>query len=104
MDLAQPLTDSQFQGIRQAFLDHGVIFFRDQKITPEQHEAFAERFGPINVNRFFKAVPGHPRIAEVRKEPEQQTNIGDGWHCAANDYHGSRRLMHRITIEGSPFQ
>jgi taurine dioxygenase len=22
------------------------------------------------------------------------------WHCAANDYHGAHRLMHRITVEG----
>ena len=32
------------------------------------------------VNRFFAHVPGYPMIAEVRKEPEQKTNIGGGWH------------------------
>src|SRR6476646_6162585 len=66
--------------IRQAFSEHGVIFFRDQRLTPEQHIAFAESMGPININRFFKAVPGYPQIAEVRKEPTQTTNIGGGWH------------------------
>ena len=24
------------------------------------------------------------------------------WHLAVNDYHGQRRLMHRITVEGEP--
>jgi len=80
IDLSRSLDDDQFQAIRQAFSDYGVIFFRDQRISEAQHEAFAERFGPINVNRFFRPVPGHPRIAEVRKEAEQKQNIGGGWH------------------------
>jgi taurine dioxygenase len=79
VDLAT-LDDATFAEIRQAFHDHSVIFFRDQRITPEQHIAFARRFGPINVNRFFTPVAGHPEIAEVRKEPDQTKNIGEVWH------------------------
>ncbi|MBP6815195.1 MAG: TauD/TfdA family dioxygenase [Burkholderiaceae bacterium] len=79
-DLARPISDADFAVIRQAFLDHGVIFFRDQHLTPEQHLNFARRFAPIDINRFFKAVDGYPEIAEVRKEAEQTTNIGGGWH------------------------
>ena len=63
------LPDSTFEQIRSAFVEHGVIFFRDQELTPEQHIAFAERWGTININRFFGKLEGHPRIAEVRKEP-----------------------------------
>ena len=74
------MTNRQWDEVQRAFTEHGVIFFRDQKLTPEQHIAFARRWAPIDVNRFFKAVPGHPEIAEVRKEPEQKTNIGGGWH------------------------
>jgi taurine dioxygenase len=80
IDLSEGLDADVLADIRQAFNDHGVIFFRDQRLTPEQHIAFAERFGPININRFFKAAPGYPQIAEVRKEPEQKSNIGGGWH------------------------
>jgi taurine dioxygenase len=80
IDLAQPLDDDAVTEIRRAFRDHGVIFFRDQRLTPEQHLAFAERMGPVNVNRFFKTIANHPQIAEVRKEPTQTTNIGGGWH------------------------
>ena len=80
IDLAKPVSTKQLAQIRSSFLQYGVIFFRDQHLSEAQHEAFAERFGPININRFFKAVPGHPRIAEVRKEPEQKSNIGGGWH------------------------
>jgi taurine dioxygenase len=80
IDLATPLPDPALAEIRQAFGEHGVIFFRDQELTPEQHLAFAQRFGGIDVNRFFTAVPGCPMIAEVRKEPAQRQNIGNGWH------------------------
>ena len=80
IDLAEPLDQSGVDELRGALNEYGVIFFRDQKITPEQHIAFAERFGQIDINRFFKAVPGHPQIAEVRKEPEQKSNIGGDWH------------------------
>jgi len=80
VDLAAPIPDATLREIRQAFGEHGVIFFRDQHLSPEQHVAVAERFGHIDINRFFAAVPGYPMIAEVRKEPEQTRNIGGGWH------------------------
>lgn len=74
------LSNRQWDEIQRAFVEHGVIFFRDQKITPEQHIAFARRWGDIDINRFFTPVAGHPEIAEVRKEPDQQRNIGERWH------------------------
>jgi alpha-ketoglutarate-dependent taurine dioxygenase len=80
VDLAQSVSDAQFGEIRRAFGRHGVIFFRDQDLTPERHLAFAERWGQVNVNRFFKPVEGWPMIAEVRKEPDQKMNIGGAWH------------------------
>src|SRR5580658_3198783 len=80
VDLAATVADETFAEIRRAFGEYGVVFFRDQRLTPEQHLAFAERFAPIDINRFFSAVPGYPMIAEVRKEPEQTQNIGGGWH------------------------
>ena len=66
VDLAGSLPEPTVDAIRRALFQHGVVFFRDQKLTPEQHVAFAQRFGEININRFFKAVDGHPMIAEVR--------------------------------------
>lgn len=80
IDLGDPLDGEDVAKLKGALSEHGVIFFRDQQLTPQQHIAFAGRFGPININRFFKAVPGHPEIAEVRKEPEQTRNIGGNWH------------------------
>ncbi|MFN7606417.1 MAG: TauD/TfdA dioxygenase family protein [Hyphomonadaceae bacterium] len=74
------MTSGEEAHLKQAFADHGVLFFRDQSLEPEDHIAFARRFGPININRFFKATETHPEIAEVRKEKDQTTNIGGAWH------------------------
>jgi alpha-ketoglutarate-dependent taurine dioxygenase len=80
IDLSESLDAEGATEIRQVLNEHGVVFFRDQHLSPAQHVAFAESIGTININRFFKTVPGYPQIAEVRKEPAQTTNIGGGWH------------------------
>ena len=74
------ISDAQFTELRRAFVEYGVVFLRDQHITPEQQVEFARRWGDINVNRFFKASDAHPLIAEVRKEPHNVMNIGAIWH------------------------
>jgi alpha-ketoglutarate-dependent taurine dioxygenase len=81
VELATETNPATWVAIRDALAEYGVIFFRDQKLSPEQHIAMAEHFGSINVNRFFTAVEGYPQIAEVRKEPDQKANIGARWHA-----------------------
>ncbi|MEL0072065.1 MAG: TauD/TfdA family dioxygenase [Rhodobiaceae bacterium] len=80
VDLAGDLSNSDFAAIRDAFIEHGLIFFREQNMTPDEHIAFAERWGEININRFFPRVEGYDQIAAVVKEKDQLGNIGGGWH------------------------
>lgn len=80
IDLSEKVSGNVSGALRAALGEYGVLFFRDQRLSPEQHLSFARSMGPINVNRFFKPVDGHPEIAEVRKEPDQRANIGGGWH------------------------
>lgn len=80
IDLRQQLGANAVGLLKAALRDHGVIFFHGQQLMPEQHIAFAEYFGKINVNRFFQPVDGYPQIAQVRKEADQTVNIGGGWH------------------------
>ena len=70
----------QFAEIHDAFSEYSVIVLRGQNVSPEEHLKFARRFGPINVNRFFKPVDGHPEIATVLKEKDQKQAVGEGWH------------------------
>ena len=80
VDIAGGLASSELDAIKQTFSEHGLVFFRNQKITEADHIEFAEVFGDINVNRFFAANPEYPQIAMVSKEPDQLENIGGGWH------------------------
>ena len=80
VDLEGALSDATVAGIRGALAEYGVVVFRNQTLTPEQHIAVARRFGEINVNRFFAYADGYPEIALVSKEPDQTANIGGGWH------------------------
>lgn len=73
-----PNTD--FDALHAAFVEYSVVTLRGVSLTPTQHIALAERFGTININRFFTPVPGHPRIAQVLKEADQRAAIGEGWH------------------------
>ncbi len=74
------LTDGDAAALVDAWAQYVVLFFRDQDLTPDDHLTFARRFGDIDVNRFFTPVDSHPEIAQVLKEPDQEHNIGGGWH------------------------
>ena len=80
LDLAQDLSDSTLEELKSALGRYSVIFFRNQDLTPQQHIDLAERWGSINVNRFFKPLEGYPKIAQVIKEADQKENIGGAWH------------------------
>ncbi len=79
IDLNQT-SDEDIDLIKNALGQYGVAFFREQSITPEGHIRLAEKFGKININRFFQAVDEYPQIAQVLKEPTQEKNIGEQWH------------------------
>lgn len=72
--------DEAFSAIRGALAERGMVVLRDQQLSPEDHIAFARRWGDIDVNNYFPANGGYPEIAEVRKAETQLANIGGGWH------------------------
>ncbi|MEI7710437.1 MAG: TauD/TfdA family dioxygenase [Rhodospirillales bacterium] len=80
LDLAIPLAGSALATVKGALAEHGVVFFRDQMLTENQHIALARQFGEIDINRFFSHAEGYPEVALVVKEPHQTRNIGGGWH------------------------
>ena len=80
VDLTEPLDDDVHAEMRRALHDHGVLFFRDQAITSEQHVALGKRFGAVHANKSLPKVAGHPLIVEVRREADEKHNHGGAWH------------------------
>ncbi|WP_158934968.1 TauD/TfdA family dioxygenase [Burkholderia sp. S171] len=86
LDLSRPLADEDFKRIHRAHLDHHVVVFRDQRITPDQQISFSRRFGPLQIHvlRQFQ-LTGHPEILIVSNVLEDGKPIGLGdaghfWH------------------------
>ena len=80
VNLGGELDNYTVETIHRALLDHCVIFFRDQTMTPEQHIGFGRRFGTLNVHDYVKAMDGHPEIIIVAKNENDTKNFGGGWH------------------------
>ena len=79
-DLSKSLPPAVLDEIHRAHLDHLVIVFRDQILTPDSQKAFARNFGSAHINEFFPTVEGHPDIQLVAKNPEDTRNVGSVWH------------------------
>ena len=80
VDLAKDFSDDVMREIRSALLDHQVVFFREQELTPEQHIAFARRWGEILYFPLAEGIEGYPEILEVKKTPSDKKNVGGFWH------------------------
>ncbi|WP_409273468.1 TauD/TfdA dioxygenase family protein [Pseudomonas sp. KCJK9111] len=86
LDLSRPLNAQDFARIHRAHLDHHVLVFRDQRITPEQQIAFSRRFGELQIHVLKQfLLQGHPEILIVSNIIENGQNIGLGdagkfWH------------------------
>ena len=80
VNLAHDLTDDTILELKHALVEHQVIFFRDQGLSPEQQMQFGRRFGPLNIHPFVGGMAEHPEVMEIIKEPEDRVNFGGGWH------------------------
>jgi taurine dioxygenase len=86
LNLSRPISDADFARIHQAYLDHHVLVFRDQQITPAEQVAFSRRFGPLQIHvlRQFQ-LPSDPEVLIISniKEHGQPIGLGDAgyyWH------------------------
>ena len=79
VDLGADLPDEAVAEIRQALLDYKVLVFRDQPITPDQHVAFARRFGDLEVHPFITGNPEHPELVRFEKGVDTG-GFENGWH------------------------
>ena len=110
LDLNQPLVEADFRRIHRAHLDHHVLVFRDQRITPEQQIAFSRRFGALEIHVLHQFhLKGHPEILIVSNivENGQPVGLGDAGHFWHSDLSykekpslGSLLLAQELPSEG----
>lgn len=88
LDLSQPLSQGDFQRLHHAHLDHHVLVFRDQRITPQQQVDFSRRFGPLQIHvlRQFQ-MPSQPEVLIISNivENGQPIGLGDAGHFWHSD-------------------
>jgi taurine dioxygenase len=80
VDLAEAQSADMIQELRAALLEHVVIFFRDQELSPRQLLALAERFGEPAEYPLIKGLPECPLVLPIVKEPHERSNFGGIWH------------------------
>jgi taurine dioxygenase len=81
IDLSQPIDESCIADLRSALADHGVLFFRDQRMTPEQQKAFGRRFGELHLHPAWpRLLEGHPEIMEIYADADSKRIAGEDWH------------------------
>ena len=73
-------SEKNFKVINDLLLEHKVIFFRNQKITPEEHLALARRFGPLETHAYVKGRNKYPEIVRIIKDPNEKNQWGENWH------------------------
>jgi len=88
LDLGRPLSDDDFARLHRAHLDHHVLVFRDQQITPAQQVAFSRRFGPLQIHvlRQFQ-LASDPEVLVISniRENGQPIGLGDAGHFWHSD-------------------
>ena len=81
LDLSQPLDAESERELHDAWMEHQVLFFRDQEITPAQHKAFGSRFGELHVHAVLPSLrdQGHPEIVVLESGP-RAPYVAERWH------------------------
>src|SRR5580658_2095088 len=75
------LGDGALNEVRAAFVEHQVLFFRDQEITRDQQKAFARRFGTLQIHPYLQPLKdeGHPEFVVLQSD-EQRPYVAEAWH------------------------
>lgn len=102
VNLAGEFDNATFSAIHDAFLDHHVLVFPDQSLTPERQIAFMRRFGAVEAHP-MASRPGHeefPELLVLENRPGHPGASNDFWHsdisCAEVPPMSS--LLHALTI------
>jgi taurine dioxygenase len=101
IDLRSSLPDEVIADLRQALYDYKVIFFRDQPLTPQQHVAFARRFGDLEIHPFLPSNTGEPELVRFEKTAEV-SGYENSWHhdVTWRESPSMGAILHAVSVPG----
>jgi len=79
INLTQSLCQDDYKQIRKLLIEHEVIFFRNQDISPAQQKDLAHSFGPLQTHPAYETVEGFPEITILESTAHKPTKI-EAWH------------------------
>ena len=92
--------DDTWAEIERAWADHAVLFFRDQDLSPEAHEALGRRIGDLHVHPAAPTVPGHPNVMIIHADERSKVVAGNGWHTdvSCDERPPAATILHLPTV------
>ncbi|WP_067734848.1 TauD/TfdA dioxygenase family protein [Novosphingobium naphthalenivorans] len=104
VDLTKPLGNQTYAEIREALMQHQVVFFRDQEIDHEAHLAFGRAFGKLHMHSAVKGLDDYPEVVKIHADAQSKYIAGDKWHsdlsCDPEPPMGSILYMHTMPEAG----
>ena len=76
----EDVSEKNYEVINNLLLEHKVIFFRNQNISPEEQLELAAYFGPIERHAYVKGLDQYPEIVRIIKKPNEKNQWGENWH------------------------
>jgi taurine dioxygenase len=79
IDLTKDTDAATYKVIRELLVQHEVLFFRDQDVSPAQQHALASSFGPLQSHPAYDTVENFPEITILESTAEKPSKI-ECWH------------------------
>ena len=80
LDLSRKLPKAEVAELRRLWLEHLVIFIKNQELDQKQYMTFARQFGEPVEYPMVKGLKGYPKIIEVKKLEHERVAFGGIWH------------------------
>lgn len=90
------LTDTEFDAVHAALVEHHVVFFPDQQLSPDGHVALGRRFGEIEIHPFIpKLDDEHPEIVVLDGDHGFRADV---WHTDVtwSDHPPMASILHMV--------
>ncbi|HYC44423.1 MAG TPA: TauD/TfdA family dioxygenase [Burkholderiales bacterium] len=96
LDLSRPLAEDDIAAVKSAFWRYAVLIFPEQELTPDQHVAFSQHFGPVEVDRVLDPKVTPPRLGPAFADISNLTPNGRIWDADSRQrmYKAGNRLWH----------